>query len=175
MFAVRTAGDPRSIVSALRQAVANVDPWLPLYDVQTMEERVNRSLVPRRLPMTLALTFGLVALFLAAVGIYGVLAWRVGERRREISIRMAVGSTTREIFDLVLRDGLRITLLGLAGGVLGMLAVMRVITRLLYGVRPADPLVIAIVLAVLASVALLATLIPALRASRVNPIVALND
>lgn len=175
MFAVRTDGDPQALVPALRKAVAAVDASLPLFGVQTMDERLETSLVPRRLPMMLAMAFGLVALFLAGVGIYGVLAYRVAQRRREIGIRLALGSTAREILGLVLRDGTRIIAVGLAIGALGLVAVTKVLGRLLYGVQPTDPAVIGLVVVVLSAVALVATLIPARRAARVDPVSALSE
>jgi len=140
-----------------------------------MEQRVDQALVPRRVPMLIGLAFGAVALFLAAVGIYGVLAYQVSQRRREIGVRMALGSTAADILGLVVRDGMRITAIGLALGVVGMLGLTRVIGGLLYGVQALNPGVIALVVVVLAAVALVATLVPARRAARVSPMVALND
>jgi ABC-type antimicrobial peptide transport system permease subunit len=116
-----------------------------------------------------------VALFLAAVGIYGVLAYQVSQRRKEIGIRMALGSSTRSILGLVVRDGMQITGIGLAVGLVGLVGLTRAIRGMLYGVQPADPMVIALVAVVLAGVALVATLIPARRAARVSPMSALND
>jgi len=109
------------------------------------------------------------------VGIYGVLAYQVSQRRREIGIRMALGSSTRSILGLVVRDGMQITGIGLAVGLVGLVGLTRVIRGMLYGVQPADPVVIALVAVVLAGVALVATLIPARRAARVSPMTALND
>jgi len=131
--------------------------------------------MPRRVPMLIGLVFGIVALFLAAVGIYGVLAYQVSQRRREIGIRMALGSSTRSILGLVVRDGMQITGIGLAVGLVGLVGLTRVIRGMLYGVQPADPMVIALVAIVLAGVALVATLIPARRAARVSPMSALNE
>jgi len=140
-----------------------------------MNDRMDSALVPRRVPMLIGLVFGIVALFLAAVGIYGVLAYQVSQRRREIGIRMALGSSTRSILGLVVRDGMQITGIGLAVGLVGLVGLTRVIRGMLYGVQPADPMVIALVAIVLAGVALVATLIPARRAARVSPMSALND
>jgi ABC-type antimicrobial peptide transport system permease subunit len=125
--------------------------------------------------MLIGLVFGIVALFLAAVGIYGVLAYQVSQRRREIGIRMALGSTAADILGLVIRDGMRITGVGLAVGVVGMLALTRAMRGLLYGVQPLDPIVIGMVAIVLTGVAIVATLVPARRAADVSPMAALTE
>jgi ABC-type antimicrobial peptide transport system permease subunit len=124
--------------------------------------------------MLIAAAFGLVALLLAALGIYGVLAYGVAERRREIGIRLALGSTAREVFGLVLGDGAKITVVGLALGLAGGFGLSRVMTSVLYGVTATDARVLAGVVALLALVALVATFVPARRASRVSPIEALQ-
>ena len=133
------------------------------------------ALVPRRVPMLVGIAFGAVALFLAAVGIYGVLAYQVAQRRREIGIRMALGSTATDILGLVIRDGMQITGIGLALGVVGMLALTRAMRGLLYGVQPLDPIVIGLVAIILTTVAAVATLVPARRAAAVSPMAALVD
>jgi len=125
--------------------------------------------------MNIALAFGLVALFLAAIGVYGVLACQVTERRREIGIRMALGSSAADIFRLVMRDGARITALGILVGLAGTIAMARLMAGLLYGVRATDPIVVCAVAIVLATVALIATWLPARRAAGVNPAVALSE
>jgi ABC-type antimicrobial peptide transport system permease subunit len=125
--------------------------------------------------MLIGMAFGVVALFLAAVGIYGVLAYQVSQRRREIGIRMALGSTAADILGLVIRDGMRITGVGLAVGVVGMLALTRAMRGLLYGVQPLDPIVIGMVAIVLTGVAIVATLVPARRAADVSPMAALTE
>jgi ABC-type antimicrobial peptide transport system permease subunit len=124
--------------------------------------------------MMLALSFGGVALFLSAIGIYGVLAYGVSQRRREIGVRMALGSTPREVFGLVLGDGVKIVGIGLAVGLAGALLAGRAMASLLYGVRPADPMVLLVIAGTLAVVALLASVIPARRAAKVSPLVALS-
>jgi predicted permease len=172
---VRSTQQPESLAPALRSTVASIDKELPLFDVRSMEERLDRSLVQRRVPMVIALAFGLVALFLAGIGVYGLLACQVTERRREISIRMALGSSAADVFRLVMRDGARITLVGLIVGLAGTLAMARLIAGLLYGVRPMDPIVILAVSVVLAAVALVATWLPARRAARLNAAAALNE
>jgi len=148
---------------------------MPVFGVQTMESRLDQALVPRRVPMLIGMAFGVVALFLAAVGIYGVLAYQVSQRRREIGIRMALGSTAADILGLVIRDGMRITGVGLAVGVVGMLALTRAMRGLLYGVQPLDPIVIGMVAIVLTGVAIVATLVPARRAADVSPMAALTE
>lgn len=173
--ALRTAVTPESIVNTLRAKIAAIDPELPLYGVRTMVERMDESLVSRRVPMLLAMAFAFVALLLSAIGVYGVLAYQVSQRRREIGIRMALGSTTREVFGLVLRDGLKIAGAGLAVGLVGTYFVGEAMKSQLYNVAPMDPVVIGIVAAVLTVVALAATVIPARRASKVNPLTALTD
>jgi predicted permease len=164
-----------AIVAPLRAALTSVDRELPLYDVRTMDERLDRSLIQRRLPMVIAIAFGAVALFLAAIGVYGVLAAQVAERRREIGIRMALGSSAADVRRLVMRDGARMTLAGIAVGLGGTAGLARVISGLLYGVGPADAVITGGVALLLAAVALVATWLPAHRAAHVNPAAVLNE
>lgn len=172
---MRTAVEPESVINTLRAKVGAIDSELPLYGVRTMVERMDASLISRRVPMLLAMAFAAVALMLSAIGVYGVLAYQVAQRRREIGIRMALGSTTREVFALVLRDGLKIAAAGLAVGLAGTYFVGQAMKSLLYNVAPMDPLVTGAVAGLLIIVALAATVIPARRASRVNPLTALTD
>jgi len=171
---VRTAGDPEVLTPSLRSALSGLDPELPLYNVRTMEARVDESLLSRRVPMFLAMVFASVALLLAAVGIYGVLAYGVSQRQREIGIRMALGSTSRHVFGLVLSEGAKIIGAGLVLGLAGTALLAQAIGSLLYGVRPMEPVVIAAVAAALVLIALVAVLIPARRAARVSPLTALT-
>ena len=173
-FVIRTDRSPESAAAEAREAIRAVDPELPLFDVLTMEERVDRSLVARRTSILLSLSFGAVALFLAAVGIYGVLAYLVSQRTREIGIRMALGGTTRSAFELVLREGVVIIGLGLALGFGGALLLAGVLEQHLYGVRATDPSVLAAVSGVLAAVALVASVVPALRAASIHPVQAIR-
>jgi len=175
MLAVRSARDPDTLVRALRSTLASIDRELPLFDVRTMEQRLDRTLVPRRLPMIIGMAFGLVALFLASIGVYGLLACQVTERRREIGIRMALGSSAADVFGLVMRDGARITGFGVLAGLVGTFGLTRLMTGLLYGVKATDPVVIGAVAFLLATVAFVATWLPARRAARVNPAAALNE
>ena len=171
----RTVGDPSSIVNAVRQKVAAIDPELPFFGVRSMRERVDLSVVARRTPMLLALTFGGVALFLAAVGIYGVLAYQVSQRRKELGIRLALGSTAGGVFGLVIREGVMLLAVGFGVGLLGAFAIRTAIQSQLYDVAAMDPLVMASATAVLGMVALVACTVPARRAAHIDPIVALTD
>jgi predicted permease len=164
-----------AIVPELRAAIASIDPALPLYSIHTMDKYVSDALISRRMPMLLAIAFAAVALFLSAIGIYGVLAYGVAQRRREIGIRLALGSTGREVFGLVVRDGVKIVVLGLVLGLAGLVALRHVLTTVLYGVTPMDPLVIGSVALALSAVAFLAMIIPARRAAGVSPATALTD
>ncbi len=175
VMAVRTAGDPSAIVGGIREQVRQIDPELPFFSVKPMQQRVEESLVSRRTPMLLASLFGAVALFLAAVGIYGVLAYQVAQRRKEIGIRLALGSGGRQIFGLIVSEGLALLGLGVAVGLAGAFAIRRAMETQLYGVQPMDPVVLSIVAMALAIVAFLACAIPARRASRIDPLVALTD
>jgi putative ABC transport system permease protein len=173
-FTVRSAGEPRALAAPLRAAIAGLDPELPVFDVKTMEQLTDESLVTRRWPMLLSMGFGVVALLLSALGIYGVLAYLVTQRTKEIGIRMAVGGTPRTIFDLVLKEGLALLAVGLVAGGLGLLALRRTLESQLYGVGPSDPGVLALAALVLGVVALVACVIPARRATRISPVLALN-
>jgi len=171
----RTSGDPSSLIGALRGTVAEIDPQLPVYDIRTMEQRVRESLSDRRSPMVLALAFGGVALFLAAVGIYGVLAHLVSLRRRELGIRMALGSQARSILRLVLGEGAVMVAVGVALGLLGAWGVGRALQSRLYGVSALDPVVLGAVTVLLSAVSMVACLLPARRATRIDPVAALTD
>jgi len=173
-FALRTERAPESVVAETREVIRAIDPELPLYDVLTMAERVDQSLVARKTSILLSASFGVVALFLAAVGIYGVLAYLVSQRTREIGIRMALGGTTRSAFELVLREGAVIIGLGLAVGFGGALLLGGVLEQHLYGVGAAEPSVLAAVSGLLAAVALAASVVPALRAASIDPIEAIR-
>jgi predicted permease len=171
----RTAGGPESLVNPIRQQVTAMDPELPFFAVKPMQLRVEESLVSRKTPMMLATLFGAIALFLAAVGIYGVLAYQVAQRRKEIGIRMALGSDGRRIFSLIVSEGLWLLGLGIGAGLAGAFAIRRVMETQLFGVQPMDPVVLALVTGVLGVVALLACAVPARRAARIDPLIALAD
>src|SRR5579864_8852905 len=140
-----------------------------------MDQRMEKSLISRRLPVALSLIFGGVALFLSAVGIYGVLAYLVTQRRREIGIRIALGSSAPAVFELVLREGLLLIAGGLALGGVGALALRKSLESQLFGVAVTDPFVLVTVTGLLAFVAVLACAVPAGRAMRIDPIVALTE
>jgi len=159
---------------AARAAVRQFDPTLPIYDVKTMEQILGDSLARMRFSTTLMLAFSIVALILAAVGIYGVIAYSVSRRTREIGVRVAIGADARDVFELVLRQGMKPVLIGVLAGVVAALALSRVLGTLLYGVGAMNPPTFVAVAVVLVVVALLACYLPARRAMRVNPMVALR-
>jgi predicted permease len=175
VLVARTRLDRDAFIAQARTQLAAIDSELPLYSIDTMDDLMDQGFVGRRIPMLVAGAFGIVALLLAALGIYGVLSYGVAERRREIGIRMALGSTTREVFGLVLGDGAKIIVVGLVIGVGGALALSRVMARVLFGVTATDARVMTGVVVVLALVALVATVVPARRASKVNPMSALGS
>lgn len=170
---VRTAVEPESLTGSTRAIVTGLDPELPLFDPQTLEHRITESLASRRTPMILLLVFAGVALLLAVVGIYGVLAYSVAQRTREIGIRIALGGERANILALVLRHGLVLTGVGLALGGVAAFFLVRLIQSLLFGVEPMDPLVLVVTALLLGLAAVLACLIPARRATRVDPVTAL--
>jgi ABC-type antimicrobial peptide transport system permease subunit len=174
-FAIRAKGDLAAITAAVQRAVTALDPDTQTYDVFTMSERVSRSLDQRRAPMVLSLAFGAVALLLASVGLYGVLAYQVAQRTREIGIRMALGSDAAGILKLVLNEGVVLVVAGLAAGLAGAVLLRGVIVSQLYGIGALDPMVILGTIGVLAVTALVASVGPARRAAKVNPVVALSQ
>jgi ABC-type antimicrobial peptide transport system permease subunit len=174
-FAVKTSADPLLLTTAVRGALNGIDRELPVFDTQTMDQRLEKSLVTRRSPVLLSLAFGVVALFLSAIGIYGVLAYLVTQRRREIGIRIALGSTARGIFELVLREGLMLITGGFVLGAAGALALRKSLESQLFGVSATDPLVLFAVTALLAAVAVVACAVPARRATRIDPVSALAE
>ncbi len=173
-LAIRTAADPTSIVNAVRAQVAASDPEQPVYDVTTMEQRLAESLSPRRFNMLLLSAFALLALVLAGVGIYGVMSYSVVQRTHEIGIRTALGARREDMLKLVVGQGFKLTLVGLGIGIAGALAMTRFLASLLYGVKPSDPLTFIAVSLILTATALLACYIPARRATKVDPMVALR-
>ncbi|HEY6268971.1 MAG TPA: ABC transporter permease [Candidatus Acidoferrum sp.] len=174
-FTLKTAADSGSILRALRAEISRLDPDIAVFDIHSMSERIDLSLASRRTSMLLANAFGAVALFLATLGIYGVLAYLVARRTREIGIRVALGSSGGGILKLVLREGFQLVALGLVLGVVGAVFLQKAVASEIYGVRPLDPLVLASVMALLAIVALAACAVPARRAMRVDPMVALRS
>jgi ABC-type antimicrobial peptide transport system permease subunit len=165
-FVVRTTGDPRTIVPALRSAVARLDPAQPISRVSTMDEHVARSLSRPHFMSTLTAAFGRLALLLSIVGIYGVMAYSVAQRTREIAIRSALGARPRDVLRLVLVKALRLSVAGVIAGLAGAAGLTRLLSGQLYGVAAADPVTYVVVATVLVAVALLAGAIPAARAAR---------
>jgi predicted permease len=173
-FVVRTRTPSSTIGSDITRAVAGLDPQLPVYRVRTMQDWIDRALIGRRVPMLIAMAFGVVALLLAAVGVYGVLAYGVVQRQRELGVRLALGGTAAGVFGLVLKDGVKIVGVGVVAGLASSLAVGQIMKSELFNVAPMDPLVLGAGTGALVIVALVATMIPAWRASRIDPIVALG-
>jgi predicted permease len=172
---VRTNSNPSSLTSAVTSAVHQVDSELPLLQIRTMQDVVGESLAQQRFNMQLLAVFAGLALLLAAIGIYSVLSYSVKRRVREIGIRMALGAQVRDVLRLIMIEGMRPTLIGVAIGLAGALALGRVLANLIYGVKPTDPMTFAAVSALLAAVGLFATIIPAYRATRVEPMKTLRD
>lgn len=175
MFIVmRTTGDPSRLANAARQQARELEPTAPVYMLATMDELVARSTATRRFSMLLVGGFALIALLLAAIGIYGVLSFTVSERRQEIGIRMALGARRFDILRLIVRQALALTLAGMLIGLAGSLLLTRFMTKLLYGVSPTDPRILLLVAMALTLVALLACWIPARRATKTDPLIALR-
>ena len=172
---IKSSIDGASTVSSIRAAVAAIDPTLPFYSVKSMGQYVDEALLPRRIPMLLAGGFAVVALLLSAIGIYGVLAYGVAQRRREIGIRLALGSTGMEVFRLIIREGATIVGVGVALGFAGLVALRHALTAVLYNVTPLDATVLVSVTGGLALVAFFAMVIPARRAAHVSPSTALME
>jgi predicted permease len=171
---LRTLGDPMGVTSALRQKVAEVEPQAPVSNIRTVEDEIGRSLLRERLVATITALFGALALALAAIGLYGVLSYGVAERTRELGIRIAIGATRQRILWLVLREAGWVLGLGIAAGLGSAWALGRVVSSLLFGIAPTDPVSIGIAIAVLGSAGALAAWIPARRASKIDPIRALR-
>jgi len=173
-LAVRTSQDPTSVTNAIREQVLAIDKDMPIFNVATMDQRVSTSVAQPRLNLSLLVAFAGLALVLAAVGIYGVMAYMVTLRTHEIGIRMALGAMPAQVLQQVLAEGGRLALMGLGLGVLAALALTRGMESLLFEVKATDPLTFTIVAGVLVVVALAACVVPAFRATRVDPIVALR-
>jgi ABC-type antimicrobial peptide transport system permease subunit len=173
-FIVRSDGSNPALFNTLRAANKQISSEQVIYGAQTMEEIISSSLSARRFAMILFGIFATLALVLAAVGIYGVISYLVGQRTHEIGVRIALGARRRDVLRLVLSQGARLTALGIAVGLFASLALARLMSRLLYGVSPTDPLTFIAVAIILASVALAACYVPTRRAMAVDPITALR-
>jgi len=173
-IAARTEGNPNAMAPSIKQEIWKVDPQLPVTRVETMSEMAAESFAARRFNMSLLTLFAGLALILAAIGIYGVMSYAVTQRTQEIGIRMALGARTFDVLRLVLRNGMTLVLIGIALGLVGAFALTRLMVTLLFGVTPTDTITIGLVSVVLIGVAFLACCIPARRATKVDPLVALR-
>jgi predicted permease len=174
-FAVRTTAAPSTLAGAVRDAIWQVDTDQPIGIVRTMDEQLSNSLTRRRFSVTLLTAFGVVAVSLAAIGLYGVLAFIVAQRRREIGVRMALGARPRDVIVDVLGQGLRLAALGIVAGIAVALTATRLMTTFLFGTSPTDALTFAGAATLLVVITMAASLVPALRASRVDPLIALRE
>lgn len=172
---LRVKGDPASVTNAVRSAVRSVDPTAAVAGVRTMNELISRSLGSPRFYFSLLGTFAVVALVLAVAGLYGILSYAVEQRTREIGIRSALGSSSRRIVGLFVSEGLRLVIAGVALGLVGGMVVTRLMTFMLYGVSPLDASTWVLAALVMIAAAMLAALVPSLRASRVDPLVAIQN
>lgn len=171
---INSDAEPRSLINVVRREVQQMDANLPVYDVKTMDEHMRLSLLPLRAGAWVAGSFALLALTLAGLGIYGVMAYSVSQRTREIGIRMALGATSGNVLGLVIKQGARLAAIGLGVGLAGSLALTRLMSSVLYGVSATDAVTFALVSSLLAAVVLAACYIPARRAAGVDPIIALR-
>jgi putative ABC transport system permease protein len=173
-YVVRTEGDPKQYVALVRSALNSIDPNIALARVSSMEAIRETALAEPKFNMFLIAGFSVLALMLATIGLFGVIAYAVSQRTREIGIRMALGAQKSQILALVMNRGVRITLLGLALGLGGSLVLSRVLASILFDVRPTDVSIYGGLFVVLGVTAMLATYVPALRATRVEPLTALR-
>jgi predicted permease len=171
---VRTNVDPSGMANTIREAVSGVDPSQPVSDLKTMDERIALSMGPRRSAVALLSVFAAMAVSLAAIGLFGLIRYSVAQRTQEIGVRMALGATRADVLRMILGQGLRLAAIGVGAGLVAALALARVLASTLYGVSAADPMTFAGVALLLVAVALIASYIPAQRATRVDPIVALR-
>jgi putative ABC transport system permease protein len=171
---VRTDVDPTRLIAAVRREIRALDAALPVANVQTLEQHVHKSVAPQRFNTFLLAVFALLALILAAIGIYGIMARSVTRRTHEIGVRMALGAQRKDVLWLVVRQGMLLAFSGMAIGMAAALAVTRVLSSFLYNVKPRDPWTFASVAVLLSLVALLACYLPARRATRVDPAIALR-
>jgi ABC-type antimicrobial peptide transport system permease subunit len=174
-FELRTNGDPTVLVKQVRGAVAKADINLPLFDVRTQTQQIEQTLFKERLMSRLSSFFAILALVLACIGLYGLLSYEVARRTRELGIRMALGAQRTTLMRLVVRQGLLLALVGAIIGIGASIAATRLMTSMLYGVRPNDPVTFAAVSILMLLVAFAACAIPARRAMRVDPMVALRE
>jgi putative ABC transport system permease protein len=175
MLVVRTAVDPSSVIAGVRQEVAKLDPELPLSDVSTVQQAMDGSLVTTRLTNSLLAGFAATALLLALTGIYGVMSLNVANRRNEFGIRIALGAQAGNVLRMILGQGLRLAVVGVALGLVGAFALTRLLKGLLFGISASDPLTFVVIASLLVGVALLACWLPARRATKIDPLEALRN
>jgi putative ABC transport system permease protein len=173
-FVVRTASNPTNVAAAVRNAVWEVDHEQPVIQIRSMESVISESIWRQHVSTSMLSVFAVIALVLSAVGIYGVFSYSVSRRTHEIGIRAALGATRTDILWLIVREGLALTLIGVVVGIVAAMELTRLLAGLLYGIRPRDPLTFAALSLLLTGVALLAMCIPARRATKVDPMVALR-
>jgi putative ABC transport system permease protein len=171
---LKAAGDPNQLIAAVRQQVRAIDSDQPIYSIRTMDEIRAESVAPERLNLTLLSIFAGIALLLAIVGIYGVMSYSVTQRTHEIGIRMAIGAQPRDVFRMVIGQGMMLALIGVAVGLVGAFGLTRLMTTMLFGVEPTDPATFAAIAVLLTAVALVACYVPGRRATKVDPVVSLR-
>jgi putative ABC transport system permease protein len=174
---VETATDPTSVARSMRAVIAALDPSLPVFDVRTMDDhlRNGQAMLFTRLGSAFATVFGLLALVLATIGVYGVVSYSVAQRTREIGVRMALGARPPVILRLVVGQGMRLGWIGLGVGLVLSVATLGVVSSVLYGVGPRDPIVLGSVVVLLMVVVVIASLVPARRAMRIDPMTSLRS
>ena len=172
---LRSSTDPGTLGDAIRGEVQSVDPGIPVFAVRTLNEVVAKSLADRRFALTILAVFASVALLLASIGIYGVMAYTFSQRTHEIGVRVALGAQRRDILRMALGEGMLLVAIGLGVGLIGAAIVTRFLRSMLYSLTATDPLTFASIALLLAAVALFACFIPAQRATQVDPLVALRE
>ena len=175
ILVVRTNGNPEGLFGPVRSQVQSLDPNLPLFDVKTLTEHIKLALFPAKVAATVLGVFGLVALMLAAIGVYGITSYAVAQRTHEIGVRLALGAQLSDVLKLILSHGLKLTIIGASLGLFGAYLATRAITSVLYGVSATDPLTFGFVSLLLVGVALIACYVPARRATKVEPLIALRN
>lgn len=175
VFVVHTRSDPKALISLVRAKVHELDPNVPISNVDTMEELVAQSVAQRRFGMFLLAIFAVLSVFLAGIGIYGVVSYSVSQRTRELGVRMALGARAADVFRLIIRHGMMLAMIGVGLGLIGAFGVTRLMSRLLFDVRPTDVITFASVAVAVIAIAFLACYLPARRATKVDPLLALRD
>jgi len=173
-YFVRTATDPLTLLPAVKEKIREVNKEQAFSSVATIDQLVARSLNQRRFNLLVLASFAVLALILAGVGLYGLISFMTAQRKYEVGIRMALGADRRDVLNLIIRQGMALTLIGVVIGLLASFAFTRLMQRLLFGIRPTDPVTFAVITFVLSAVPFLACYIPARRATKVDPMVALR-